>query len=835
MTFNLRRGVVVRILVLLFTLAALALPVQAQTTGNFTRAFPEAGAWVKRSGPTTGAVRNWDGRFLTRNHYSDDGTNWATLSEPTDVQAWINRIGYGNGTFVLTGAAKDLWTSTDGANWTKRATPGGYDDLTDIAYGNGRFVVRRYWDLGALLVSQDNGVTWTYVATGSAPDRNYNSLSFGKGRFLHPLDNRVQVSVDGLNWIESTVGNLPAGFEMRYAAGHDGERFIGVMETARAAGTVQITTAYSTNGSDWTFNTSGIATTVAHRFHSEIEGACPGLLTLTSEGATPPEVWFSRDQGLTWNQAAGPWTVAGNYTASFAGNAQRLVVATDNGIYSAESLLTPTITGPEPDTDGDGLSDDYEKGIGRVRAVNADEMGRPYPFSWDTAKAHAESLGGHLATITSQAEWDSYTRLISIPSEGRFYLGGTDRDVEGEFKWITGEPWSSAWQYPIANPDSNADYLYIHRVWDYNNFRFFLTLIIFIELSEINPHPFDQGYILEIGHYTDPLNPDTDGDGYLDGLEVAQGFSPVDPASHPVLVIPPTPRPAQATAQVVNGFVVGATLTNGGWGYTNTPVVRIVGGGGSGAHAEAVVSNGVVVAIIIRDAGFSYASTVRVVIQPPFIAPPQLGIAPYTLLSFTNLAVGGTYELQSFKGWYWTNEAAGFAASSPTYTQRVRGAPGTKAYRLALSPAPSQAFATPALVFNFLVAANVTAGGSGYVTPPEVRIVGGGGTGAVAVATMSGGSVVGITILDAGIGYTNTPTLRIDPPPAAAAIPQDIPVMRVDAAALSPFDTYQWEFKPTVAQAWQPWGELFAPSEGTNTQFLSITNDTSLFRLKYVP
>ena len=34
-------------------------------------------------------------------------------------------------------------------------------------------------------------------------------------------------------------------------------------------------------------------------------------------------------------------------------------------------------------------------------------------------------------------------------------------------------------------------------------------------------------------YHTDPYNPDTDGDGYLDGDEVAHGYNPLDPNSHP--------------------------------------------------------------------------------------------------------------------------------------------------------------------------------------------------------------------------------------------------------------------------------------------------------------
>lgn len=137
-------------------------------------------------------------------------------------------------------------------------------------------------------------------------------------------------------------------------------------------------------------------------------------------------------------------------------------------------------------------------------------------------------------------------------------------------------------------------------------------------------------------------------------------------------------RAASGNATVAGVFVVGVNLTDGGCGYTNTPMVRFVGGGGSGAQAVAVVSNGVVVAVNVMNAGYGYTSTPMVVIAPPFIPDPTLSIAPMTLLSFTNVAVGGGYQLQSYKGWYWTNELSGITAGSTVYTQMVAGAPGTK-------------------------------------------------------------------------------------------------------------------------------------------------------------
>ena len=56
---------------------------------------------------------------------------------------------------------------------------------------------------------------------------------------------------------------------------------------------------------------------------------------------------------------------------------------------------------------------------------------------------------------------------------------------------------------------------------------------------------------------------------------------------------------------------------------------------------------------------------------------------------------------------------------------------------------------------------SVTDGGSGYSTTPIVKITGGGGVGATAVATMSGGLITGIVVTNPGIGYTSPPSVTL--------------------------------------------------------------------------
>jgi hypothetical protein len=75
----------------------------------------------------------------------------------------------------------------------------------------------------------------------------------------------------------------------------------------------------------------------------------------------------------------------------------------------------------------------------------------------------------------------------------------------------------------------------------------------------------------------------------------------------------------------------------------------------------------------------------------------------------------------------------------------------------------------------------VVNGGSGYTTP-HVQITGGGGHGMTAVARVSQGVVIKVTLIDEGHGYTSAPTITLrDPSPRAhgAIVKSNFPIMKV--------------------------------------------------------
>ena len=80
-------------------------------------------------------------------------------------------------------------------------------------------------------------------------------------------------------------------------------------------------------------------------------------------------------------------------------------------------------------------------------------------LTWQQAKEFCENAGGHLATMTSITEYYAIRTLISDGSCYEYWLGATDNEFEGSWKWVTGEPlswknWDSGWKWMILAQDT---------------------------------------------------------------------------------------------------------------------------------------------------------------------------------------------------------------------------------------------------------------------------------------------------------------------------------------------------------------------------------------------
>jgi hypothetical protein len=129
-----------------------------------------------------------------------------------------------------------------------------------------------------------------------------------------------------------------------------------------------------------------------------------------------------------------------------------------------------------------------------------------------------------------------------------------------------------------------------------------------------------------------------------------------------------SPHAAQATAIVTNGFVVGATITDYGCGYTNAPLVLIAGGGGSNATATATIQNGFVTSINIITPGGGYTNLPDILIgSPPFV--PTLTINVSRVNVTQHVVLGFNYVLESSPDMInWTATGPPFTAQSEEIT-----------------------------------------------------------------------------------------------------------------------------------------------------------------------
>jgi sugar lactone lactonase YvrE len=84
----------------------------------------------------------------------------------------------------------------------------------------------------------------------------------------------------------------------------------------------------------------------------------------------------------------------------------------------------------------------------------------------------------------------------------------------------------------------------------------------------------------------------------------------------------------------------------------------------------------------------------------------------------------------------------------------------------------SNATAVPVVYYGFVVSASVTSGGAGYLSVPQVQVLGGSGNGAGGYAVVSNRMVTSIIMTNAGFGYSTSPTIQIDAPSAISLLGQ---------------------------------------------------------------
>jgi hypothetical protein len=89
--------------------------------------------------------------------------------------------------------------------------------------------------------------------------------------------------------------------------------------------------------------------------------------------------------------------------------------------------------------------------------------------TWQEARSHCKKLGGYLVTITSEEEETFIFDQILRHSNKDIWAGATDKDVEGNWKWITGESFEyTNWRKGEPNNENGIeDYLELKLVFEF--------------------------------------------------------------------------------------------------------------------------------------------------------------------------------------------------------------------------------------------------------------------------------------------------------------------------------------------------------------------------------
>ena len=105
--------------------------------------------------------------------------------------------------------------------------------------------------------------------------------------------------------------------------------------------------------------------------------------------------------------------------------------------------------------------------------IRSDATGHYYQVyktkkTWSDARFSCEKAGGYLVTVTSAAERDFLVKRFFAGSRQSFWAGATDSETEGQWKWLTGEPFAFAdWRKGEPNDEKGEDCLELPVYFDY--------------------------------------------------------------------------------------------------------------------------------------------------------------------------------------------------------------------------------------------------------------------------------------------------------------------------------------------------------------------------------
>ena len=197
------------------------------------------------------------------------------------------------------------------------------------------------------------------------------------------------------------------------------------------------------------------------------------------------------------------------------------------------------------------------------------------------------------------------------------------------------------------------------------------------------------------------------------------------------------------------GEILNVRIDNQGQNYTFANIT--VTGDGYRASDPVLISS-----MYISNAGSGYTSGATMTIDPPISGAT-------TWQSGNQILIGQSVEYNN--NLYTATVSGTLASPAPTHRAGVIFN-GTSALKYVGTRATGTLTASGGLITGYTLNGNVyditmTSGGLGYSSSPTVTLSGGGGSGFVGQAVMSGTSVGKVSVVDPGYGFTSVPTLTL--------------------------------------------------------------------------
>ncbi|OKP98982.1 chitobiase/beta-hexosaminidase C-terminal domain-containing protein [Paenibacillus sp. P46E] len=278
---------------------------------------------------------------------SADLANWNQVTLSSRV-AGFSAAAYGNNTYVAIGEANQtsttLATSTDGSAWTLQSSLNDSTAITDIAFGNGKFVAVGSSAGAPKIKTSADGITWHEPTLPAQSIDAVYSIAYTNNQFIalgYGYDNQgnidassIWTSADGETWTNRS-GAYPNQTDVLSNVLYDGSKYV---LTGYNSSTYEVFSRTSDDLTSWSSPTmTGLSTFYST---SAMMGQKGNNLYMLAYGSNNvPVVYFTDDHGSTWQDA-------GVDLSSIDPNAiYSLMEANGRVVLSGNSQLVMTTTG----------------------------------------------------------------------------------------------------------------------------------------------------------------------------------------------------------------------------------------------------------------------------------------------------------------------------------------------------------------------------------------------------------------------------------------------------------------------------------------------------------